>query len=101
MPPQQDQRPSTPDLPRETFIALRARRQAHRVASDLLYHDDASEDSRDSFIPTVRRSRRDRWTFRPYINFGAMVMLALMMLCVIACVVITVSHRLIQVPRGL
>jgi hypothetical protein len=49
---------------RETLIALRARRQAHRVASDVLYPAD-SRPPTDSLVPAERMDealrRLDQW----------------------------------------
>lgn len=73
------------DVPRETFIALRARRQAFKIAHDFLYRDPAP----DSAVPTLEYGRDGRTRFRlPKLDAGAIVLFALIVLCVVAFLVI-------------
>ena len=85
------------DIPRETFIALRARRQAFRIATDLLYHDTPTDAP-----PHPLSYRPRRWPLRPnYISGGAVVLLTMMAMCVIACVAMAIAEGLIQLPTRL
>jgi hypothetical protein len=98
---QQDQQPSTPDLPRQTFIALRARRQAYHVATDLLYHDDPADAAPQPAIPLSRHRRRRAALLPHSTSRMAVVLLAMMALCVIALVAFAIAEGSIQLPRRL
>ena len=98
--PRQDQQPFTPDLPRQTFIALRARRKAYRVAADLLYHDDPADSAPQPAIPLSRRRRRTM-LLPKYLSWASMVLLMMTALCMIALVAFAIAEGLVQFPRRL
>jgi hypothetical protein len=84
-----------PDISRETFIALRARRQAFRIATDLLYHDTPHEAA--PLHPLTYRPHPHHW--RPkHISVGSFVLLSMMTLCAIVYVAVAVAEGLIQLP---
>ena len=84
-----------PDISRETFIALRARRQAFRIATDLLYHD--TPDDVEPLHPLPYRPDRRRWRPR-HISVGSFVLLSMMALCGIVYVAVAIADGLIQLP---
>jgi hypothetical protein len=85
---------------RETFIALRARRKAHQVATDLLYHDEEHPGVGEPWPPRrVLRVSRVRTSFREWIRVGAIILLSIMALCVITGVAFAIAEGLFQLPR--
>ncbi len=82
---------------RETFIALRARREAFRIAADMLYHD-APDDSAPQPVLPLSYDQRNQSLFPTWISKGALILLAIMALCIIACLSLAVAEALFRPP---
>ncbi len=81
-----------PDIPRETFIALRARRKAYRIATDFLYRDSESLPEPLPAIPLQAVNTEDRRT-PPWLRRFAIVVLAAVLFCVIVILSFSVVVR--------
>lgn len=88
------------DHQRETFIALRARRQAYRIATDFLYKDTPSEPESD-LAPPLSYHREKVPPALVWIKRGAIVLLTVMAFCVIACVAFVIAEGWVRIPTGL
>ena len=83
-------------VPRETFIALRARRQAFRIATDLLYHDEGSDEVPPH--PLTYDPQRRLPLRRNYVYRGAILALAIMAVCTLIIVCTMIGDGAIQIP---
>jgi hypothetical protein len=97
--PQRD-RQHAPNFPRETYIALRARRESHRVAADILYGREYDEElALRPASPPARRTRRALQAPR-YISMGSMILLGIVLLCAIVVGAFAIAEGLIRIPKG-
>lgn len=93
------QRHQEQDVPRETFITLRARREAYHVASDLLYRDIATDPPPPPPLPPLPAELIDR--FSPWISGGSIVLVSFIALSVVVIVLLAMAQGLIQFPTRL
>ena len=84
------------DVPRETFIALRARRQAFRIATDLLYRDESPDGPQPH--PLTYDPQRRPPLRRNYVYRGAVLALTIMAVCTIIIVCTLIGDGAIQLP---
>ena len=83
--------------PRETFIALRARRRAFSIGINLLYHDlKTHPPARVLRMPAKARPVRG---IEKVIRIVSVFILASMALTVVACIAFSIAFGWIQLPR--
>ena len=85
------------DVKRETYIALRARREAFRVATDFLYRDTPHE--AEAVPPSPRRGKRRKRSAHCWIRAGAIALLTVMALTFVLCLMLLQGEGRVQIPR--
>ena len=85
------------DVKRETYMALRARREAFRVATDFLYRDAPPKAEPEP--PAAREANRRKRAARDWIRAGAIALLTLLALAFLLCVVLLHGEGWVLIPR--